>query len=271
MLKNAILLALLTISTPALAVEEISRLTLSGTGTVTVEPDEGYITVGVDIVAPTSAEALLTNSTSMSKLFTSLDTLGVAKKDIRTLEFSISEHYAQVDTEKKDAIGNPIYRTVKDGYQVSNLIRVTVCDLEKFGKVLDTVVQDGANRIHGIEFGSSKAGESLEKAREAATADAVRKAKVLTKGLDVSLGRVLNLSEIGGGRRELGYAKRSAAEAESMDVPVSGGTLSYSVSVNVQWELEPNFRLNPPIHIRPIRPLEPKAQDRGEESGKSSP
>jgi uncharacterized protein YggE len=219
------------------AADEVPSLTLSGTSTATAEPDEGYITVGVVVVADSSSKALLQNTGVMNSLYQSLDRLAVKKKDIRTLDFSVAEHFTQVK-EGVDREGRPLYKNVKDGYQVSNTVRVTVCDLTTFGKVLDTVVQDGANQVHQISFGSSKAAEYTQKARAAAIQDALAKAKVLTEGLGVKLGRVVNITENSSRRPEGMYMARSAmADESTRDVPVSGGTLGFSASVSVRWEL----------------------------------
>jgi uncharacterized protein YggE len=220
------------------AADEVASLAISGTNTVTAEPDEGYITVGVAVVSETSAKALSQNTATMNSLYQSLDRLAVTKKDIRTLDFSVGEHF----TSAKDGIdnqGRPVYKQVKDGYQVSNVIRVTVCDLSTFGKVLDTVVQDGANQVQQISFGSSKAAEYKQKARTAAIQDAVAKAKVLTEGLGVKLGRVIQISENSGRPPQAMYmSERSAGGTLAADVPVSGGTLGFSAAVSVRWELK---------------------------------
>lgn len=234
------------------AADEVPSLTLSGTNTVTAEPDEGYITVGVVVVASTSARALTNNTATMSGLYASLDNLGVKKKDIRTLDFSVAEHFRQV----KDGVdnqGRPMYKNERDGYQVSNTVRVTVCDLSTFGKVLDTVVQDGANQVQQISFGSSKAAEYTQKARAAAIQDALAKAKVLTEGLGVRLGRVTMVSENSGrpAPQAMYMAERSAGGTLAADVPVSGGTLGYSATVNVRWELKQDVTVA--VELLPLR------------------
>jgi uncharacterized protein len=116
---------------------------------------------------------------------------------------------------------------------------VTVCDLSSFGKVLDTVVNDGANQVQQIAFGSSKAAEHTQKARAAAIQDALSKAKVLTEGLGVSLGRVLTISESYSQPKSAYMAmERSAGGVLADAPPVSGGTLGFSASVSVRWELK---------------------------------
>lgn len=177
------------------------------------------------------------NSTAVRKLYTTLKDKGVSEDNLQTLDFSLSENYKSVV--EKDDDGKRVQKQVKDGFVVSNTVRVTVCELEKFGEVLDALVADGANSVHGISFGSSKAKEKLDEARKLATADALRKAKLLTEGLGVKPGRVLAISEGGGNTpRLLSYSASMPRDATPENVPVSGGSLSFSVSVTVVWELD---------------------------------
>lgn len=194
--------------------------------------------MGVVSYGKKSADAVRANSAAVRKLFATLKDKGVTEDNITTLEFSLGENYKQVV--EKDEDGKRVQKSVKDGFVVSNTVRVTVCELDKFGEVLDALVADGANTVHGISFGSSKSKEKLDEARKVATADALRKAKLLTEGLGVRPGRVLSITEGGGYTpRPMYAAARSADAASESAVPVSGGSLSFSVTVTVVWELEP--------------------------------
>lgn len=244
----------------SIAVAEEPRLVVSGTGTVTAETDEGYITVGVTIVKPTSSEALKANTESMRLLYGRLEQFGVSTKNIKTIDFSVGEHYTTVETGGKDNNGNPLLKNVKDGYAVSNAIRITVCELPKFGDILDAVIQDGATQVQNISFGSSKASENLDEARALAVKDALKKSKILSDGLGVALGPVVSVSEGAGPQPRVYYAAAAAMSDSAPGAPpISGGTLTFSVSVNVQWSLsgvalrvkDPAVIQLPPITIQP--------------------
>jgi uncharacterized protein YggE len=189
-------------------------------------------------VAVTSATAVADNTRTMKALYKTLSDKGVKKEGVQTVEFTVGENYKVVYEKDEDGKKQP--KRVKDGFVVHNVVHVTVCDLEKFGEVLDAVAVDGANEISSISFGSSKAKDKLEQARAEAVKDALRKAKVLTSGLGVGLGRVLTVSEGEVYRpRPVAYGAMLAASVEGMRdaVPVSGGSLTYSVTVSVTWEL----------------------------------
>jgi len=121
----------------ALVLADEPTITLTGQGTVQAEPDEGYITVGVVSVAVNSAQAVKDNTSTMSKLYSVLKEQGVTRNNIQTVEFSINENWKQVDRDRRE----------RDGFQVVNMVRITVCELDTFGKVLDALVTNGANNI----------------------------------------------------------------------------------------------------------------------------
>jgi uncharacterized protein YggE len=256
-------------------------MSLTGTGTVKAKPDEGYITVGVTTYGQKSADAVSANTKTMKALYKTLSEKGIKEEGLQTLDFSVSEHYKTV-YEKDEETGKKVPKQVKDGYVVNNVVHVTCCDLERFGEVLDAVTSSGANSVHGISFGSSKSKDLLNEARRKAVADALEKAKFLTDGLGVKLGRVMNINEGYVNKPRPLYAAANRAEAASAgDVPVSGGSLTFSVSVNVTWELsqnpvvgqrklengakqlfvpvEPQKRVQPEKQDRPPRPNRPKS------------
>jgi len=221
-----------------------STISLSGTGVVEAQPDEGYITLGVNTKAATSAEAVRDNTKAMQSVYEALSVFEIQKKDVQTTQFSVQQNYKYI----KDEQGNR--NAVPDGFVVTNMVRITVCNLDQFGKVLDAVVQNGANVVHGITFGSSKADELLDEARARAVADALRKARIYTKGLDVSLGDVLTITESGSyNQPNYKYARMAMVAEAASDVPVSGGSLSFSMTVSIVWEIEradkPRIRIKP--------------------------
>jgi uncharacterized protein len=253
MLRN-LLLATLTLAAAqlGLAADPTPTLSLTATGTVKVKPDQGYITLGVTTVKPTTADALAENTKATKAIFATLAAKGVKDEDIQTVDFSVSEHYASVI--EKDETGKPYPKNVRDGYAVNNVVTVTVCDLPKFGEVLDAAVAAGANQIHGISFGSSKAKEAMADARKAAVADALARAGQLVGGLAVRTGKVLSVTESQSYPRPTrAYDVSASVRTASMDVPVSGGSLSFAATVTVTWELLPGEKQpDPRLPFKPV-------------------
>lgn len=249
MLKFALTICAALLMSSGVTLAGESTISLTGQGVVQAEPDEGYITVGVVNVAANSAQAVKDNTATMTALYDTLKEQGVTRQNIKTINFSISENWKEKVVENRQV-------RVRDGFQVVNLVTVTVCELDSFGKVLDALVQSGANSVQGISFGSSKASELRDQARVLAVKDALRRAELLTKPLGVSVGDIVSISESQSyGERNV-YA-RAAALSDSMEVPVSGGTLSFTASVSITWELtdpKGERRVKPPLPNIGVKP-----------------
>ena len=114
---------------------------------------------------------------------------------------------------------------------------MTVCDLDKLGKIVGAVVGGGANSINGLSFGSSQATKHQSDARTAAVKDAAAKAKTIADALGVELGLVQAVHETEGYRGAPMYGGERIMAA-SMDVPISGGTVNYQVEVSVVYQLK---------------------------------
>jgi uncharacterized protein YggE len=90
----------------------------------------------------------------------------------------------------------------QEGYRVSNMLRVTVRDVERAGDVLDAVVEAGANQVWGVTFTVSDESAWQGQARQEAMADARVRAGELAELAGLELGEVLSVSEVIGG---MGY------------------------------------------------------------------
>lgn len=222
----------LTLGENCMSEEKQGNLSLTGTGIVKAKPDECYIHLGVVTEGKTSAEAMKANNEAMRKVFNGLGKFNITEENVKTKDFSVQQKYKIVKEGKEE-------KNVPDGFLVYNSIQVTNCHFEKTGEVLDTLVSAGANQVQSIQFGSSKAKEHLEEARKLAVRDAMSKAQTISKELGVSLGKPLSVNESGGGLREnTPYARSAMADGPGGTVPVSGGSLSFSINVNVIWELK---------------------------------
>ena len=160
-------------------------ISVSGTGTVSVKPNLVRTSIGVNITSPTFGEAMRQHRETMGGIIGQLGALGVEDKDILTDNFS----FRYRPPWKRDGEWN-------DGeYQVKNMVRVFIRDLEKVDQILESVVESGANQIHGLEFLVEDTGAAESEARKKAAEDAHAKAQELALLHDVKLGRVIRLSE----------------------------------------------------------------------------
>jgi uncharacterized protein len=209
--------------------EEIQRtITITGQGQVSVKPDIAVVESGVVTQAKTAAEALAANTAAMQAVFEALKGAGIEDRDMRTSQFSVNAMHTRPERGEAARIS---------GYQVSNLLSITLRDLDRVGEVLDKLVTTGSNELRGIRFQVEKPGPLMDGAREDAVKDALRKAKIYVAAAGVALGPVLTINEHGGGGRPQPMFAR-AMSMEAADVPIAAGEQTLSTSVTLVIALQ---------------------------------
>ena len=124
----------------------------------------------------------------MSSLFRQLSKAGIDEKDIRTRNFSVSPYYERYERNKPRLIA---------GYQAANQVTVTVRDLKQLGRLLDSVVSAGSNRVNGVQFSVAEPEKLLDQARRKAVKDAMRRAHLYADAAGAGLGKILQIQERG--------------------------------------------------------------------------
>ena len=211
----------------------VRTLSVSGSGEALLAPDIAYIYVGVHTENPTAAEAVEENTAQTETLMQAIRDFGIDPKDIRTTNFSI------YPMDRFDpATGMPSGEKI---YAVDNTVYVTVRDLTKLGDLLDTAVQAGANNINSVQFDVAEKDEALQEARAEAVEDARAQAQSLAQAAGLSLGEIQSISFFDVQPYPLFDGKGGggmAAEAAAAAVPIQPGQLTFTVSVNVTYELK---------------------------------
>jgi uncharacterized protein YggE len=197
-------------------------ISVTGSGTVTTEPDTATTSFGVVTQGSTAREAMSHNSEEMAKVIDALKRAGVASKDLQTQYVSLDPRY---DNQGREVIG----------YTASNSVSAIVRELSQAGAVIDAAVAAGANNVSGPSLSRDDQGKLYNDALERAVADAKAKAEVLARAAGVSVGAVQSVAEnpqAGGGPMPLGYAA-----ARSIAVPIEAGTTQVVANVRVVFAL----------------------------------
>ena len=211
-----------------------SNIVVTGEGEATLSPDMALIQLAVVREAETARAAMDSNNEAMTAVIAALKEAGIEARDLQTNGLSIEPRY--VYPNEKNGESQP--RIV--GYQVTNGLTVRIRDLDKVGEILDRSVTLGVNQGGSIVFTNDDPSEALNEARKRAVEDAVSKARTLAEAAGVALGDVLQISENTVGNpppMPLG-AKVMRMEAAADAVPVERGESSYTVRVNVTFELD---------------------------------
>lgn len=220
------------VSLPAYA----GTIAIDGRGEVVAAPDMATVNSGVTTQGATAREALDANTTAMNELLAALKEAGIGPRDIQTSGFSVNPNYVYSD--ERDAQGYTLPPII-NGYQVANSVTVIVRDLDALGSILDTSVTVGANTVNGVTFSVADPSALLNDARKAAFADARAKAELYATAAGTKLEDIVSISESAGYDSPAPYPMYARADmAASAPVPVAGGELTFSITVNVQWDLD---------------------------------
>ena len=205
------------------------NITVVGQGSVRMSPDIAQVSIGMETSAETVGEAVTENEAQMEGILAALTAAGIDEKDIQTTNLEL--HAVQDwDTNPPKIVG----------WQSSNMVNVTVRDIDSVGEVVDAATSAGANSIDGISFRVEDPSEAQAVARSAAVADAEAKAQQLAADANVNIIGVITITESGGQaaplymtRGDMAYAAAEAAPT----TPVLPGEVEVSVNVFIQYEI----------------------------------
>ena len=199
-----------------------------GEGSVSLAPDYARIRSGVTTRAKTAKEAADANGKAMAAVMAMLLSAGIEQKDIQTARFSVQPIYEsrQPNTEQK-----------LTGFSVSNQVDVTIRQIGKVGEILDRLVTTGATDAGNVEFLHSDLSKALDRAREAAVADARRKAELYAHAAGLSLGSVNWITEDSGYAPPMAKTAVRAFDGGSAPPPIAAGEDTLYVRITVGFDM----------------------------------
>jgi uncharacterized protein YggE len=210
-----------------------TTLTVTGQGTVVVEPDTASVSFGVTIEDETLTTAQTEATETMTAILAVVTDAGVAERDVQTVDFSVTIQYDYDDEGNVTSIL---------GYQVSNTINVTVRQLDALGGILDAVVARGANNVYGVSFFVNDTKAAASQARIAAVEDATAKANDIAGAAGLRVSRIVSINEETTAPPtpvDFYPAAEMDDSAAGAAVPVQAGTTDIMATVYMVFELEP--------------------------------
>ena len=206
-------------------------LWVSGSGSVTVEPDIATVVLGVEVLDDKVSDAKRRAASSSSKVLQAVKSSGVADKDIQTSNLSIQPRYEYKPT------GRELI-----GYAVSWDIRVTVVDLGGIENLIDKAVTAGGEdiTINSIYFQAKNIKIAESEARAIAVKEAIDHAQEIATSAGINLGRPFFISESSSSPVSSDYygGMAMASMERSMSIPVESGSLEVVVSVQARFLIE---------------------------------
>jgi uncharacterized protein YggE len=234
--KTAALLAVVAFSVSGFASAQglptfTRSISVTGIGEAAGTPDKAQISAGVQTQASSVPDSSRMNQAIVERIMQALDKQGIDRKDVQTASYSIwpEQRYDQ---------GGSGEMTIA-GYNVSNVVNVTIKDINRVGEVLAAVTNAGANSIQGVNFGVKDTAALEQRARATAMADARARAEALAKLAGVELGEVQTISLTSGGGFPMPMFAGGRMEMASVAVApgISEGQYSVSVQVNVTYAI----------------------------------
>lgn len=214
----------LTTTGEATLVESVS---VSGSGSVFVDPDTAVLSLGVSLREDTAQEARDRVSELTDALVGSLKDNGIDDDDIQTTTFNLNAEYDYRGDEQRLL-----------GYRLTHTLSVKVRDLQRVGEVLDDTVDEVGDdvQINGISFTVDEPDQFLSAARADAMAQAKAKAEELAELGERELGKAILISEGAVNPPPVFYNERLSL-ADAGGTSIQTGQLELSVNVQVTYEM----------------------------------
>lgn len=224
-------------------------LSLSAEGQSRRTPDLALFNAGVVTQGRTAAEAFAANSRRMDEVIAALRRAGIAERDIQTSAISLQPRYSDPERDAMIAArttGQPYVPTPRPegpqiiGYEARNNVQVRVRRLGEMGRIIDALVEAGANQVDGPSFTMDEPGEALDEARTAAVETGRQRAELYARAAGMRVARILSISE-GGGYHPVPILVTGAADMRGAGppppTPVAPGELTLGITLSMQFEL----------------------------------
>ncbi|MCE4045466.1 SIMPL domain-containing protein [Lysinibacillus fusiformis] len=197
-------------------------ITVTGTGQVKAKPSAMQLQIEVQTQGQNVQEPQQKNAATMKQVIQSITALGIPSEQIQTAAYTITPLYHFED-------GQQIFT----GYEVTNAITVNVSDPERVGFIIDTAVENGANRISNIQFKVDRADAYYQQALSLALHNAQAKAKTIAETMHLPL--QLLPTEIVEEQVNTPILYRSIAVSSDM-TPIEQGQIDINASVRVNFQ-----------------------------------
>jgi uncharacterized protein YggE len=192
-----------------------------GTATLSANPDQAHITIGVVTDGSTAQDAGQRNATAATAVLNALKQVLGNAGTIQTVSYSVNPRYSSTPGQ-----------AVIVGYTASNTLQVTTIDLSLIGSLIDTANQAGANNVGGLQFSLRDPEPLRQQALGLAAKQARAHADAIAAGLGAKTGAVVSAQEGGSVSPVL-----IAGAAAAVPTPIQTGQVSVTASVTITVQL----------------------------------
>ena len=212
-------------STPT--AEAAGTIAVTGTGRVVVTPDLADVRLGVSMARPTVEAARADAARTMEAILAAVDAADVPRRDVRTSLLSVQPRYDYRDGRAPSLTG----------YELANVVEVTVRDLARLAAVVDGALGAGATSLDHLSFRLADQSGAEREARQAAMADARARADVLAEAGGLTIVGVADIVEgvVPGPPIPRSKGAERMMLAADAATPVEAGSTEVAVTVTVTF------------------------------------
>ena len=204
------------------------KVTVIGTATIKVVPDQMYWSVQVSVNDATLAAAKERHDASLTAALTYLKSLGDAVKDLQTggIRFDHQTYFPPNADKSKP-------------FTCSTQVNFTLVDFDKYGPICDSLAKLDGVEVQGIDYAYSKQSDVRRQALQQALTNAHDKAGDLATTANCALGAPLDITEgSGDGPRPL--MMNAMAKSFSPGTPDAvAGQIEINGTVTATYDLAP--------------------------------
>ena len=182
-LLTGLILGLL-VSLPSLGA---TRLDVTGTGMVSIAPDEATITAQVSLVQRDAGKAQSLASNEVDAMLLAIKSFSLKPDSLNASELSLLPEYRwDRATDQQQFMG----------FRVTRTISFTIAEIDQLGAALSALANAGATLISSPVMGSSNAQDAKDEALAQAIGDAQKKLTLLVNAANMSLSSITQISEV---------------------------------------------------------------------------
>jgi uncharacterized protein YggE len=216
--------------------ESVPHISVTGSASEDVAPDQAIIFFSVVTERPSAEEAATENAKAMKAVVDELKTHGVDAKEIQTIGVSLAPY----STEERDPRSGAARRAQK-GFRARNDAKAAIKTIDNAGRIAQQIVDKGANAIQDIVFDLSDVDSHLDRLRAEAMKNAKRQAEIYVEAIGLKLGKALEIApgpdETQAPRPFQAREGLAAAKAAPDGFPVEPGLRKLTARVTVTWAI----------------------------------
>ena len=209
--------------------EQASVISVQGSASITVEPDQAELSFGAEFIEEDAQTAQGKVNDAINAAVEALKKLGIDEKAIQTDSISIYRQY--------DYSGDT---PVVTGFSASTQLRVSLSDISLAGAAIDAGINAGLNSVNDITFSSSKQAEYYDQVLAEAVKSARHKAEIMAAAEGGAISRLISANEGYSGSM---YSRTNSVQysmvedADYGSTNISAGEIEITANINATYEM----------------------------------